>query len=122
MTPRASEISAFITPFGLFQWIRMPFGLRNAPQIYQRHIDNALYGFSKITIKNGEWKFEKVEDHSEISGTEIPSLDCTDHLKLRPEDELKETVAEVNVLPAILQEEQIDVFTTGSLDQARSYP
>ncbi|KAE8969380.1 hypothetical protein PR001_g27514 [Phytophthora rubi] len=42
-------ISAFITPFGLFKWNRMPFGLKNAPQIYQRLIDNALYGFLKIT-------------------------------------------------------------------------
>ena len=28
--------------------VRMPFGLKNAPQIYQRLIDNALYGYMKI--------------------------------------------------------------------------
>ncbi|KAE8999476.1 hypothetical protein PR002_g18440 [Phytophthora rubi] len=49
MTDRARMISAFITPFGLFEWNRMLFGLKNAPQIYQRLIDNALYGFLKIT-------------------------------------------------------------------------
>ncbi|KAE9017802.1 hypothetical protein PR001_g14299, partial [Phytophthora rubi] len=48
MTERARAISAFITPFGLFEWNRMPFGLKNAPQIYQRLIDNALYGFLRI--------------------------------------------------------------------------
>ncbi|GMF49079.1 unnamed protein product [Phytophthora fragariaefolia] len=49
MTDRARAISAFITPFGLFEWNRMPFGLKNAPPIYQRLLDNALYGFLKIT-------------------------------------------------------------------------
>ncbi|POM72680.1 LOW QUALITY PROTEIN: Reverse transcriptase [Phytophthora palmivora] len=48
MTERARKISAFITPFGLFEWTRMPFGLKNAPQIYQRLIDNALYGHLRI--------------------------------------------------------------------------
>ncbi|OWZ06880.1 hypothetical protein PHMEG_00020805, partial [Phytophthora megakarya] len=28
-----------------FEWLRMPFGLKNAPMIYQRMIDNALWGF-----------------------------------------------------------------------------
>ncbi|OWZ08365.1 reverse transcriptase [Phytophthora megakarya] len=49
MTDRAREISAFITPFGLFKWSRMPFGLKNVPQIYQRLVDNALYEFLKIS-------------------------------------------------------------------------
>ena len=30
----------------------MPFGLKNAPQIYQRLIDNALYGYLKIGVKS----------------------------------------------------------------------
>ena len=29
----------------------MPFGLKNAPQIYQRLIDNALYGYLKINAR-----------------------------------------------------------------------
>uniref|UniRef100_A0AAV1UZW5 Reverse transcriptase domain-containing protein n=1 Tax=Peronospora matthiolae TaxID=2874970 RepID=A0AAV1UZW5_9STRA len=48
ITERAKLISAFVTPFGLFEWLRMPFGLKNAPQIYQRLVDNALYGYLKI--------------------------------------------------------------------------
>ncbi|OWY90346.1 reverse transcriptase, partial [Phytophthora megakarya] len=54
MTDRARLISAFITPFGLFEWNRMPFGLKNAPQIYQRMIDNALYGFTRIPKMAGD--------------------------------------------------------------------
>uniref|UniRef100_A0AAV1VFN9 Reverse transcriptase n=1 Tax=Peronospora matthiolae TaxID=2874970 RepID=A0AAV1VFN9_9STRA len=48
MTERSKLISAFVTPFGLFEWLRMPFGLKNAPQIYQRLVDNALYRYLKI--------------------------------------------------------------------------
>ncbi|KAG3069596.1 hypothetical protein PI125_g23174 [Phytophthora idaei] len=65
MTDRARAISAFITPFGLFEWNRMPFGLKNAPQIYQRPLDNALYGFTRIPRRGGEseatYQFEKGE-------------------------------------------------------------
>ncbi|ETO68298.1 hypothetical protein F444_14850 [Phytophthora nicotianae P1976] len=45
---------AFITPFGLFEWLRMPFGLKNAPQIYQRLLDNALYGYLRIPEGNDQ--------------------------------------------------------------------
>ncbi len=47
MSKRASDISAFVCPLGHFQWTRMPFGLKNAPMIYQRMLDNALWGFVK---------------------------------------------------------------------------
>ena len=48
MTLRARLISAFLCPLGHFQWVRMPFGLKNAPLIYQRAIDNALWGFVRL--------------------------------------------------------------------------
>ncbi|POM77628.1 Reverse transcriptase, partial [Phytophthora palmivora] len=47
MPNRVRSTSAFITPF---EWNQMPFRLKNAPQIYQRLLDNALYGFVKIKI------------------------------------------------------------------------
>ena len=60
MTERASLISAFVTPLGLFEWRQMPFGLKNAPQIYQRLLDNALYGFLTISSKPGSDKQENL--------------------------------------------------------------
>ena len=36
--------TAVITPFGLFEYIYMPFGLRSASQTFQRHIDTVLSG------------------------------------------------------------------------------
>ena len=52
MTERARAISAFITPSGLVVWFRLPFGLKNAPQIYQRFIDKALYGYLEIGTRS----------------------------------------------------------------------
>ncbi|KAE8995558.1 hypothetical protein PR002_g19583 [Phytophthora rubi] len=48
MTERAKLISAFVCPFGHFQWVRMPFGLKNAPLVYQAVINNCLWGFVRL--------------------------------------------------------------------------
>ena len=48
MTKRAIAISAFVNYSGLFERLCMPFGLKNAPQFYQRLIYNTLYGYLKI--------------------------------------------------------------------------
>ena len=36
--------TAITTPFGLFEFVRMPFGLRNSAQTFQRFIDQVLRG------------------------------------------------------------------------------
>ncbi|OWZ05332.1 reverse transcriptase [Phytophthora megakarya] len=48
MTARAQLISAFICQLGHFQWKCMPFGLKNAPLIYQQLLDNCLWGFVRL--------------------------------------------------------------------------
>ena len=39
MTDRAKEISAFVTPDGLFQYKVMPFGMKNSPATFQRLVN-----------------------------------------------------------------------------------
>ena len=40
--------TAISTPFGLFKFLRMPFGLRNAAQTFQRFIDEVLRGLDFV--------------------------------------------------------------------------
>lgn len=40
--PDSVEKTAFVTPEGQYEYLAMPFGLRNAPSVYQRCINNAL--------------------------------------------------------------------------------
>lgn len=50
--PLSSEsvpISAFVTPFGLFQWKYMSFGLRNAPATFSKLVEKLLYGLDSFT-------------------------------------------------------------------------
>jgi hypothetical protein len=42
VNPADVQKTAITTPFGLFEYKRMPFGLRNAGPSFQRHIDRAI--------------------------------------------------------------------------------
>ncbi|GMF33270.1 unnamed protein product [Phytophthora fragariaefolia] len=74
MTERARKISAFVTPFGPFEWTRMLFGLKNAPQIYQRLIDNALYGHLRISPDQDRSKPVDVFEAGEPEPNPKPSV------------------------------------------------
>nr|VZI28184.1 unnamed protein product [Spirometra erinaceieuropaei] len=48
VAPENIPTTAVTTPFGLFEFIRMPFGFRNASQTFQRFIDHVLHGLPSV--------------------------------------------------------------------------
>ena len=48
IVPKSRSYTAFITPWGLYEWIRIPFGLTNVPVNFQRYMEHCV----------GEWRDE----------------------------------------------------------------
>ena len=48
--PDDIQKTAIITPFGLFEFVRMPFGLKNAAQAFQRLMDSTLAGLDFLFV------------------------------------------------------------------------
>src|SRR5690606_8158567 len=50
VAPEDIPKAAIITPFGLFEWVHMPFGFRNAAQTFQRFMDNLFRDIDFVII------------------------------------------------------------------------
>ena len=68
---KSSYLTTFNTPFGRYRWLRMPFGIRSAPEVFQRRMHELVEGMDNIEvvaddfviIGYGETMQEAARDH-----------------------------------------------------------
>ena len=67
MNERDIEKTAIITPFGLFEYTGMPYGLRNSAQTWQRYMDTLFrdFDFLYVFIDDILIAFRSAEEHEE---------------------------------------------------------
>ena len=46
----SSYLTTFWTPFGRYRWLRMPFGIKSAPEEFQRRLGESLEGLENIAV------------------------------------------------------------------------
>ena len=50
----SSYLRTFWIPFGRFRWLRMPFGIKSAPEEFQRRLDECLEGLENISVTHDD--------------------------------------------------------------------
>ena len=50
LSDASSPLTTFNTPFGRFRWLRMPFGICSAPEVFQRRMHEVIEGLHGIEV------------------------------------------------------------------------
>ena len=92
MHPDSAAKTAIYTEFGLYEFVRMPFGLKNAPAVFQRFVDMVFHDLKPFT-------------HVYIDDVIIFSNTLTDHVK-----HLEAVIRRLSDYGLIIQERKCSFF------------
>ncbi|GMF53921.1 unnamed protein product [Phytophthora fragariaefolia] len=114
----------FVCALGHFEWLRMPFGLKNAPMIYQRLIDNALRGYVQ---PKGGWeafaeRIRRVEIEAENQRVRFSTYAEFEPTRLTKFDADRRALAESDPMQYFVDSPAADMFNTGEPDQSSWVP
>ena len=71
----SSLLTTFNTPIGRYRWLRLPFGIKSALEIYQRFMDILIAGktpeehdriMRKVVERATEWNFKHNFDNCQV--------------------------------------------------------
>ncbi|GMF24388.1 unnamed protein product [Phytophthora fragariaefolia] len=121
MNQRARKISAFVYALGHFEWLRMPFGMKEKTMIYQRMIDNALRGF--VQPRGGWAAFEERVRKAEAVDIAVGGspTDAAIHGRSRFEAD-RESSDIPDSLSAVVSDPRGDMVVSGEADQSSLVP
>ncbi|GMF18426.1 unnamed protein product [Phytophthora fragariaefolia] len=128
MTMRERKLSAFVCPIGHFEWLCMPFGLKNAPIIYQRMIYNALWGF--VQPKGGWRAFADRIQAAENRTYKLRQLrnEASMHWSANPQnvrtkfEAAHEDSVSADPVSQLINSPDADMFTTSEADTSTLVP
>ncbi|OWZ17183.1 LOW QUALITY PROTEIN: hypothetical protein PHMEG_0008915 [Phytophthora megakarya] len=119
MTMRARKTSAQD-----FSWLQMPFGLKNAPMIFQRMIDNVLWGF--VQAKGG---WERYAERMKLAGEAAKhqrllddDLDFTLTTTRTKFDADRQASSELDPVLRMVNDPYADMYATDELDESSLVP
>lgn len=118
----ARELTAFKTPFGLFQFKVMPFGLQGAPATFQRLMDQLLMGVSEfaaaylddVVVFSQTWEEHVAHLHHVLSLIESAGLTINPH-------KCKVAQSQVEYLGYVVGQGQVKP-QVGKVEAIHSYP
>ncbi|OWZ07384.1 hypothetical protein PHMEG_00020229 [Phytophthora megakarya] len=113
MTMRARKVSAFVCALGHFEWLRIPFGLKNATMIYQRMLDNALWGL--FSLKVDEIISSNISNNS--SSWKLTNSRTKFHADRESTLELDPSTLELDPVLRLVNDPVADMFTTNEPDE-----